>query len=63
MAARRKGQITSEEFEAKQTYDEYKEMRLMLDYVRGSEAQKILRGKRDSVVSLPEPTVRRRSRI
>lgn len=58
-----KGHVTSEELQLKQTYDEYKELKLLLDYVRSSEAQRILQEKKVSLLGLPKPTLRRRSRI
>lgn len=63
MVVKANDKITAEELETKKIYDEYKEIKLMLDYTRSSEAQKILRESKDSAFNLPKPSVKRKSRI
>jgi hypothetical protein len=63
MATKIDDQLTSDDLQAKQIYDEYREIKLLLDYVRRPEMQKVLREMKGSTLDLLKPVIRRRSRI
>jgi hypothetical protein len=56
--------MTPDDLEVKRLYDEYKEMKILLDYIRGPNVQKILETMENYVPGLSRKAgVKRRSRI
>lgn len=63
MSPKLSDKVTPEQIEAKRIFDQYRQIKLLLDYVRQPQIEKLLEKMEGSSFALPKPIIRKRSRI